>query len=45
MPSRRPHPLYLALSGGEEARRRAYRDLLRGALDEKPLINRRLALN
>ena len=40
-----PHPLYLALGADDDARRSAYRELFRGALDEKPLSDLRLALN
>ena len=40
-----PHPLYLALGADEDTRRGAYRELFRGALDEKPLSDLRLALN
>lgn len=44
-PLRSPHRLYLALGADDDARRRAYRELFRGALDEKPLSDLRLALN
>jgi putative transposase len=40
-----PHPLYLALGADDDARRAAHRDLLRGALDDAPLSNLRLARN
>jgi putative transposase len=40
-----PHPLYLALGLDDDARRAAYRELFRGALDDKPLADLRLALN
>ena len=40
-----PHPLYLALGADDDARRAAYRELFRGALDEQPLSDLRLALN
>lgn len=40
-----PHPLYLALGADDDARRAAYRELFRGALDEEPLSDLRLALN
>jgi putative transposase len=40
-----PHPLYLALGGGADARRAAYRDLFRGTLDDKPVTDLRLTLN
>jgi putative transposase len=40
-----PHPLYLALGADDDAQRRAYRELFRDALDEKPLSDLRLALN
>jgi len=39
------HPLYLALGADDDARRAAYRELFRGALDDKPLADLRLALN
>ena len=37
------HPLYLGAD--DDARRAAYRELFRGALDDKPLADLRLALN
>jgi putative transposase len=40
-----PHSLYLALGADDDARRAAYRELFRGALDEEPLSDLRLALN
>jgi putative transposase len=40
-----PHSLYLALGADGNARRATYRELFRGALDEKPLSDLRLALN
>jgi putative transposase len=40
-----PHPLYLVLGADDDARRGAYRELFRGALDEKPLSDLRPALN
>jgi putative transposase len=40
-----PHPLDLALGADDDARRAAYRELFRGALDEEPLSDLRLALN
>lgn len=40
-----PHPLFLALGTNDDVRRVAYRELFRGALDEKPLSDLRLALN
>jgi putative transposase len=40
-----PHPLYRALGADDDSREPAYRDLFRGALDEKPLSDLRLALN
>jgi putative transposase len=39
------HPLYLALGTDDEARRAAYRDLFRIALDDAPLSDLRMALN
>jgi len=39
------HPLYLALGADDDARRAAYRELFRGALDDRPLADLRLALN
>jgi len=39
------HPLYLALGADGDTRRGAYRDLFRGALDQKPLSDLRLAFN
>ena len=39
------HPLYLALGADDDARRAAYRDMFEGALEEKPLVDLRLALN
>ena len=39
------HPLYLALGADDDTRRAAYRELFRGALDDKPLADLRLALN
>jgi putative transposase len=39
------HPLYLALGAYDDARRAAYCDLFRGALDDKPIADLRLALN
>jgi putative transposase len=40
-----PHSLYLALGADDDARRAAYRELFRGALDEEPLSDLRLDLN
>jgi putative transposase len=40
-----PHPLYLGLGDDEEARRAAYRELFRIALDDQPLGALRLAIN
>lgn len=40
-----PHALYLGLGDDEEARRAAYRELFRIALDDQPLGDLRLALN
>jgi putative transposase len=36
-----PHPLYLAIGADDDARRAAYRELFRGALDAKPLSDLR----
>lgn len=38
-----PHPLYLTLGADDDARRAAYRELCRGAFDDKPLADLRLA--
>ena len=40
-----PHPLYPALSANDNSRREVYRDLFRGAMDDAPLADLRLALN
>jgi putative transposase len=40
-----PHPLYVALAAAETPRRETYRALFRGALDEAPLADLRMALN
>jgi len=40
-----PQPLDLALGADDDARRRACRELFRGALDDKPLSDLRLALS
>ncbi len=40
-----PHPLSLAFGADDGARRAAYRELFRGALDKEPLSDLRLALN
>ncbi len=39
------HPLYLGLGADDDARRAAYRELFRDAVDDKPLADLRLALN
>lgn len=45
MPRRTPHPLCLALGGYKDERHAPCPDLCRSALDDKPIINRRLTLN
>jgi len=40
-----PRPLYLALGGDDDTRRRAHPDLFRSTLDEKPLSDLQTALN